>query len=487
MREVNSCLIAKGSNYTGSLKELCAISFPLMLSLMSSSLMFFADRLFLAQFSLEAHNAAASAGNIVSFLQFPFICTVCIAEVFVGKCAGAGDNRNVGSYVWQMLWLSLLSLVFFLPIGVFGGDILFSGSRYEHLEIEYFQLLMYSGPIFCFAGALSTFYIGRGELRFITFWTITANIVNAGLAAVLIQGFGSIPSYGIAGAAIATLISQGLFTLILFIDFFNKNNVQTFGTWSCAFNWERFSSCMSLGFPASIAHTIEILAWAIFFRMLMNVSDEHIATASIAQTILFLFTFITEGVSKGATVVASNMVGAKQWSGIWKVLSSGLKFYACAFMGLSFFFVYHPNLLIQLFLPHADLSVSANGASGSLPALVASSCIWIWFFFLFDGIHWLVVGLLTAVGDTKFVLKTGSSMIWLFALLPTYLLIVKGGLSPDYAWAISALYALAICLVYLHRFYNEKWKQQDMGCLCLMLVAPPNPDLDPCLPLSCSS
>jgi MATE family multidrug resistance protein len=442
------------SCYTGSLKELCVISFPLMLSLMSSSLMFFADRLFLAQYSLEAHNAAASAGNIVSFLQFPLICTACISEVFVGQCSGSGDKKHIGPYVWQMIWLSLLSFLFFFPAAAWGGDYLFGGSRYQSMEEEYFRLLMFSGPIYCLAAALSAFYIGRGSLRFITIWTIIANIVNAFLASVLISGFSPyIPPLGIKGAAIATFASQGLFTLVLLKDFLKVTNMHIYGTGSFAFCWHKFYECLRLGFPASLAHTIEIFAWALFFRMLQNVSDAHIATASIAQTILFLFTFLTEGISKGATVVASNMVGAKQWKAIWKLLFSGLKFYALAFIALSFFFVYQPQLLVQLFIP------ASEAAHSGLAALVASSCLWIWFFFLFDGIHWLVVGLLTAVGDTKFVLKIGSSMIWVCALLPTYLLIVKGGLSPDFAWAISALYALAICLVYLARFYNERWKE----------------------------
>lgn len=448
---VSSC---KKNGYSGSLKELCLISFPLILSLMSSSLMFFADRLFLANFSLEAHNAAASSGNVVSFLQFPFICTACIAEVFVGQCYGAGEKHKIGSFIWQVIWLSVFSTLFFIPLGYYAGDFLFAGSRYYALEVDYYRYLMYCGPVFCLGAGISAFYIGQGSLFFITVVTIIANILNAILACILI--FGWAPYFepqGVAGAALATVISQGLLTAVMFIDFLRKRNRIQYGTGFSAFCWDKFSACLRLGFPASIAHTIEILAWALFFRMLMGVSDEHIAVASIAQTILFLFTFITEGISKGAMVVASNMIGARQWQRIWRLLLSGLKFYAIAFILLSFFFIIKPSFLIQLFLPEAEV------AGGTLHSLVASSCVWIWFFFLFDGIHWLVVGLLTAAGDTKFVLKIGSTMIWLFALLPTYLLIVRGGLSADFAWAISTLYALAICFVYLCRFYNERWKE----------------------------
>lgn len=448
------CSLKSSEKNSGSLKELWFISFPLMLSLMSSSLMFFADRLFLAQYSIEAHNAATSAGNMVAFLQFIFICTTCIAEVFVGQYNGAGEKSKIGSPVWQMIWLSLFSSLIFFPIGIYGGSFLFSASRYEVMEIEYFRYLMLCGPIFCLSGAISAFYIGRGSLVFATTITISANILNAILAYFLILGYEPyFSSLGIKGAAYATGISQGLQSLIMFLDFMRKKNRLMYGTGKWHFVWSEFYKCLKFGIPSSIAHTIEILAWALFFRMLMNVSDDHITVASIAQTILFLFTFMTEGISKGAMALASNMVGAKKWNRIWKLLFSGVKFYSIVFLLLGFFLVIDPSYIIHLF-------VSPEDEGGRLYTLIASSCLWIWLFFLFDGIHWLVVGLLTAAGDSKFVLKTGSTTIWVFALLPAYILIVHFGISPDLAWAITAFYALAISCIYLLRFYSELWKEE---------------------------
>ena len=46
----------------GSLKEIWAISWPLMLGLLSSSCMLFVDRLLLSRYSLNALNASATAG-----------------------------------------------------------------------------------------------------------------------------------------------------------------------------------------------------------------------------------------------------------------------------------------------------------------------------------------------------------------------------------------------------------------------------------------
>lgn len=442
----------------GSMRELWSISFPLMLSLMSSSLMFFWDRLLLARFSLDAHNAATSCGTLVTFLQFAFLCTTCIAEVFVGQYNGSNQKQQIGKPVWQMIWLSIFSIAFFVPLACFSGPLFFSGSPYQQLEVEYFLYMMIFGPVFCLSSALCTFYIGRGCVKFVTTVVIFANLLNTLLAYLLIFGIDSyLPQMGISGAALATGISQTVQTCILFIDFIKPEYRKKYGTGNFKFCWHEFSKCVRLGLPSSLAHTIEILAWAIFFRMLMAAGEEHMTVVSVAQSIFFLFTFLTEGISKGATAIAANMMGAGKIKDLWKLLKSGIQFYLIIFAAFGCLFVIYPKPLIHLF-------ITPEGAdSERIYQLIASSCLWVWIFFLFDGIHWLVVGLLTAAGDTKFVLKAGSSSIWIFALLPTYLLVVLKGSPPDMAWAITAFYGLMVCSIYLYRFYSMRWKTHALA------------------------
>ncbi|MGZ6298799.1 MAG: MATE family efflux transporter, partial [Parachlamydiaceae bacterium] len=297
------------------------------------------------------------------------------------------------------------------------------------------------------------FYIGRGSMKFVTSIMILANVLNTLLAYLLIFGVEPyIAPMGIIGAAVATGISQLFQVIALFIDFLSQKNRKQYGTGCFSFSKEEFFKCIRLGFPSSLAHTIEILAWALFFRMLMNTSEEHLTVASIAQSIFFLFTFLTEGISKGATTIAANMIGAKHWDALWKLLHSGIKFYIVLFVIFGSFLAFNPDPLIHLFLP------TETATSPEVYALIASSCLWVWIFFLLDGIHWLVVGLLTAVGDTKFIFKVGSSTIWLFALLPTYLLVVVQGHQADMAWAMTAFYGLITSALYLYRFYSMRWK-----------------------------
>lgn len=444
---------------SGSARELWTISFPLMLSLMSASLMLFFDRLFLARYSIEALNASTNASVLAAAIQFAFISTSCIAEVMVGRYNGAGKFERLGQPVWQMIWFSLMSAAIFFPIGWFLSSLLFHGSPYADLEIHYFEYLMLFGPVFCLSGALSSFYIGQGKVLFVTLTVIIANAINVGLDLLLIFGWEPfIPSIGIVGAAVATGIAQTLQCIILFISFIRRRNRQRFGTGNFRFNKLLFFRCLKIGVPNATAHSLEVFAWAVFFRMMTTVSEEHITVVAISQSIFFLFTFINEGISKGATAIAANMIGARQWSLVWKLFTSGVKIYLVLFVLTGFVLVGNPSVLIQWFLPEGG-----DVSHLEISALVESACFWVWIFFFFDGINWLVIGLLTAAGDTKFVLKTGGTTVWLFAVLPIYIFVVLLGHKADTAWAITSVYGFLTASIFFLRFRSEKWKEAALS------------------------
>lgn len=444
---------------SGSLRELWAISLPLMLSMMSGSLMLFLDRMLLAQFSIDALNACVNASVIAAAIQFAFLTTSAIAEVFVGQYNGAGQYQKIAVPVWQMIWFSVMSSLLFLPVGIFAGPLFFFETPYASLEIEYFKWIMLFGPVFCMSGALSAFYIGRGSVKFVTLVVIFANLLNVVLDLLLIFGYKSyIPSFGIAGAAIATGISQVAQCLILFLGFMREKYRHCFGTANWAFNKECFLKCLRIGLPNSLAHTLEIIAWAVFFRMMTSAGEQHITVVAICQSIFLLFTFIAEGISKGATAIAANLIGAKKWDLVWKLFRSGVKFYFQAFLILGLILVVDPGPLIDWFIGR-DMAIESRE---SIRTIAMSACIWMWVYFLFDGIHWLVAGLLTAAGDTKFVLLVAGLSSWIFAILPIYYFINILGYQADTAWLITAFYGCVVCSIYLLRFKSEKWRKASI-------------------------
>lgn len=58
-------------------------------------------------------------------------------------------------------------------------------------------------------------------------------------------------------------------------------------------------------------------------------------------------------------------------------------------------------------------------------------------FLILDGANWIMVGMLTAAGDTRFILKVNTFNIVFFSFLPTYYFVVVKKLPPETIWAIG--------------------------------------------------
>jgi len=456
--------------HTGSLKELWKISYPLMLSFLSLFVMIFVDRIFLSHYSTQALNAATSAGTFSWSLILGWSTLAGLAEVFVSQYNGAKQYSMLGEPVWQMLWFSLFSIAFFLPMGLWGGSWFYGQPSSTNLEYIYFRYTMYFSPFSVMVAALTAFFVGQGKTSIIKWLALLGNAVNIVFDPLLIFGLGSIvPSMGVAGACIATgtgIIVQAAVLLYLFLK---KENQNQFGTNQWKLRWFPFIRCVKIGLPPAIFVFIELLGWSIFYWMMTQISVEHILVSSICQSILLLFVFFGLGLEKGAAIVAGNLIGAQKVDKVHTTLYSGLKMLGLFFLLLVFFFIAFPDLLINLFLHNLqnfDIAFSTDAIDSSslvkLKSTIRTGLIFIAIYMIIEDIRWLINGILTAAGDTFFLMISGASCVWLFLLLPTYFFVMKPHATIHIAFVIWIAYSAIATLLFYFRFKQGKWQKLSL-------------------------
>lgn len=438
----------------GSLRELASLAFPLMLTSFSVMFMLFIDRLMLANYSTSALNAAVNASTLGwAFLIGTSILTG-IAEVFVAQYNGAGEKRKLGSPVWQMIWLSLATSILYIPLMFWGGDYLYGAST---MEATYFNWMMIFGPFFPLYAAISAFFIGRGKTALVTLLAIIGNIINIGLDYVLIFGIdGIVQPMGLKGAAIATFAGTLIQIVVLGLVFINKNNRTQYGTSDYQINPKLFWQCIKIGFPGSVFVALELVAWAVFYWQMTKVGEAYITIAGICQSIIILFYFFNEGMTKAIMTVSGNLIGAQKPHLISKALMSGVRLTIIFFTGLLVFFLIYPDWLISKFLPENSILTQAFYDS-------LLNCMFIMVLYLFgEGLRALLWGVLTAAGDTIFLFLSGTLSIWILLVVPVHYLIVKGGGSNELASLICLFYSIGACGVYAWRYVNGKWRAIEL-------------------------
>lgn len=247
----------------GSLREIWAVSWPLMLSLSSTSLMNFADRLYLAHYSVAAMNAMAQASAFCFvFIAFPL--TVCeITGVFTGRYNGQNMHGKIGTAIWQMLWVALFSWPAFMLISRLVSPHIFAEGS---LEATYFVTSLDFSALQLATFALMGFFLGTGRTKTITLSTVIANLINLALAPLFIFGTPFTPALGIKGAAIATGLSLGFQTLFLLSLVLKKDNRHHYNTKPCGIRPTLIKEMLTLGVPAGIGRSAESVAHSLFFK-----------------------------------------------------------------------------------------------------------------------------------------------------------------------------------------------------------------------------
>lgn len=444
----------------GTTRELWSLSYPIMLSLLSVGAMILADRVYLAHLSIQAFNAVSEAEMFVTTLEFCLVTLASYAEVLVGKAFGARDFNKVARPVWTMIWTSLGSYLVFLPL-IFGGSkILFKTCPNADLALEYFTTLCYFGPLYPLNAALSSFWVGRGRTGFVTCLVAFCSLFNIAVDPLFIFGYGtSIPALGVKGAALVAGFSQLILAVTLLCAFLAKRHRTVFKTQDYHFDGSSFRQAFTCGAPQALSMLAQYAAWALFFRIMNLAGEQHGFACGISQAVYHFFNFAIEGISKGASSVVANLIGAKRFFEVRAVAASGMRLLLIFAISLALILIVAQGSILRAFLPdEKDLQAQF------WPVLQAS-LFWIWLSLVGEALLYLLSSMLVALGDTRFTSAASSMAVWLLGVLPAYLVALQFHCPADLALAATCLYYVFAGAVFIFRLrsrLNEMPNQSQM-------------------------
>ncbi|HSX04080.1 MAG TPA: MATE family efflux transporter [Rhabdochlamydiaceae bacterium] len=433
-----------------SLRELLYLSSPLILSFFSASFMGFCSRLFLSHYSLDALQGCTCAIYLCTLFQHPCMKLAASAQVFVGLFKGSNTLDRIGEYIWQMIWFSFLSMILTIPLGLCFVPSFFEGSAIKQSGLSYFNVLLFANFLFPLGTALSCFYIGQGKTKIIFFTTFITHTINILLDLILIFGIkGVISPLGATGAAISTALSQAFFCFVLLILFLRKKERQAFGSGNYRFKWGSFWECTRTGFPRALARVFTLTAWAAIVHIMTFKGGDYLIVLSIGGTLMLLFSFINDGMLQGMITIASTLIGAKNYAGIWKMVRSSFLFLVITTLVLSIPYLLYPEVTLSFF--------SLEPINDSTLQLLKRSFLWLWIFFFCYGFCAIGLSLITASQDIYFYLSI-IGFVWLTSYVPAHFSMNVWHWPADSIWLIMAFDSLIFGTIFLWRASKESWK-----------------------------
>ncbi|NQY42312.1 MAG: MATE family efflux transporter [Legionellales bacterium] len=434
------------SYHANSPWKIFKIAAPLMLTELSTSLMLVLDRLILSNYSYHAMNAAISASASIMVCQYGFLSLTTIATIFAGNHNGARKFHKVPEPIWQMIWFSITSSIIFIALGNFAGKILINPNFYDD-GLQYYRIIMSFGFLISLIGAISSFFIATGKTKIITYSVICANIINLILDIILVFGISNIINpMGTKGAAIATVIGQFIQALLLLLIFLNKNNRKAYRTHYCKIKLKILFECINIGLPVSISHLIEFTSWAFVIYMIGSLGDSYMLVFSIGNTLFYLYLFALDGMQKTTSSIASNLLGSEKHHLIKRLISSSIKMHFVIAFFLMIPSVIFPDLFIRAFSLIHEEKIDM-----SLLQAIHTSLLFVWIYFIIDGITWIIASILTAFRDTFIPMILNGMTSWLISVLPIYIFVVKNNGAPELMQIIPCFYTSLLAISYYLR------------------------------------
>lgn len=435
----------------GSLKlGLSALSFQNMLSLASINIMFFFDRIMLAKLGKDYLNACVTAGSVCSIFIFGAIAMVGVADVFIGHYSGKNQWKKIGPLLWQMIWFSALVAIAFLFIALFGTSLLFSQADLTPLTESYFRWQMSTGCLPVLVAVLTSFFIGTGHFGYVLCGVIAANLVKIALQYPLIFGLENyFGGFGIKGAVIASTIANLLHIVILSVVMFNARNRALFGTGFFIVRKKLFQRCMKLVIPQSLGTIINYSTWAIVVSMLATAGEKHLMMYTIIDSFYILLGFSTEAMQKGVMYLAAHLIASKQREKIPQLLRNAV-WLLLLILGV----IGVPLLLF----PHVITDNLDIGILSHREIYLASIVSWL--YLSFEGITWILSGLLTALEGSFFVGPAYAMASVLFGVGGTYCLTNILGCDASVTCWVTVIYGLGYALLLMLRYKNLRFTRR---------------------------
>jgi len=439
---------------SASIKELFQIITPIFFSLLSSNLMLFCDRYFLSRYSFEAFSAVGVANYLVILFQIACIRFASINQVFIGRSVGDGNTQTVGLYTWQMIWASLLTSILVIPLGNIAGRLYFANIESKILGETYFSIMLLGNFLFPLGTTLASFQLGLGRVKVLPLVAFIANFFNVILDYYLINGIsGILRPLGIKGAAIATLVSQGIYCCILFFLFISKQNEKEYKTRDFSFKPSLFKECVKVGSLGAFSRSVSLFFWTLSMNIVARKGGNYVTLISFGSTIYILTSIINESVSKGLITFYSYFLGQRNWSYIWKSLRSGLILLFILFLLLSFPFLFYNHYLIELV-------VGSKAIDATTMNLLTLACYWLWIFVLLEGVNISVTSLVVAMKETSYLAKVVIPLTFSFSYLPYYLLFNIWSLGPDKIWMVAWINFMFVPSFHIFKIFRSFRKSQ---------------------------
>lgn len=424
------------------------MSAPIVVSMMVQSLYNVVDSIFVAQISEEAITAVSMAFPFQQLMMSVGIGTAIGVNSLLARNLGAKQFSQVNKIANNGLLLAFLSFIAFFMMGLLLSDKLIT------IQTDNQEIISH-GPVYlriCLMGSLGIFthlmferlLQATGKTMYTMIAQISGALMNIILDPIMIFGWFGMPAMGLAGAAMATVISQYIGALVVAYLCIRKEKDIDIGFRYMKPDFKIIRDIYAVGIPSIIMISISSVTIFSMNQILAKFSITAVALLGIyfkLQSFIFMPVF---GLNNGIIPIVGYNYGAGNKERMRETIFLGMR-YAVTIMLIG-------TLIMMVF---TDKLLGMFNASDQMMDIGRVAFRIICISFPFAAISIISIGVFQAIG--KGTLSMIISIIrQLVVLVPlAYLFSLTGNLSMVW-WSviIAELVAVSICVRNIRKIIN---------------------------------
>lgn len=428
---------------------------PIVIEQFLNSLIGMADTMMVSTVGSEAISAVALVDAINNLVIQIFLAMASGATIICSQYIGSGNKKESSRAASQVVLTVLMISLSITLVCMIGGErllrLIFGAVEDAVMKnaLVYFIVTAVSYPFLALFSAGAAFYRASGNSKFPTKVSIVSNVINVAGNALFIYGF----KWGVAGAALATLLSRVFCTIVIF--YFLRKPRQTIivkDYLKIRPDMPIILKIMAIGVPAGIENGMFQFGKLAVASTVSTMGTIAISAQAMTDILEMVNGIFSNSVGIGLMTVVGQCIGARR--------IEEAKYYIVKLMGVAWVGVLVLCLLVlAVTKPVTWLSGMEPEAADLCFKMVTAMTIvkpmlWVGAFGIPYGLR--------AAGDVKFLMFVSIGSMWICRVALCIFLVRVLHLGLPAVWIGIFVDWIVRAVIFTTRFVSGKWIRGDL-------------------------
>lgn len=435
--------------------DIWRISWPIMLSSVANTVINITDVAFVARVG-ETQLAASALAGVFYFVMVMIGVAIGIgSQIMMSRKAGENDPAGLGK-IFDHSLLLLITLGFLLM-----GVVYFAIPSFMHIvvqsqpiadaAVQYLQARAWALPFMMMLVSLRCFYTSITLTRIITYTTVLMMVLNVILGYLLVFGNFGFPKMGIAGAGLASAISEVAAAVYALLYTFIHSSFKKFNLFKLRnIQMEIGAEIMQLSSPIVLQHFLSMGAWFLFFLFIEKSGEHALAISNVVRSVYMILMTPIWGYSQACNSMVSNLIGQQKSNEVLTFTGKIVKLSMITSLIVVVFTVLFSPLIFSVVTADQQL---VQDSMGSFYVIACAT--------IFFSVSMILLSALSGTGKTNIAMLIEITNIFaylLFVVVCTEVLHT----SVEVVWCSEIQYWFLMGLFSWLYLRSNKWKEENL-------------------------